>query len=328
MMTNHHIDRRTVRSALMLAAAAPSVHNSQPWRWVVGPHSVHLYADLSRWLPATDPQGRDMIMSCGAALHHLRVALAASGLAGSVHRMPNPDDPDHLAALELHPRRACDADLDLAAAIMRRRTDRRRFTDWGLPAEFVDELIGRAAEQGALLRPITAAGPRTRLIDAIRAAAEIQETNGAYLTEQAVWSGRFADVDGVPAANLLRDAAATGNGTSRRFSEGLIHQATNGKPDGAVLMVLATTSDDALAQLRTGEALSAVLLHATELGLATCPLSQPLEVETSRRVVQDDVLDGTATPQLVLRVGWASAGAPIPPTPRRRIDETIERLPI
>ena len=70
MTRSHHIDRLTVRSALMLAAAAPSVHNSQPWRWVVGPRSVHLYADLSRRLPATDPQGRDMIVSCGAALHH------------------------------------------------------------------------------------------------------------------------------------------------------------------------------------------------------------------------------------------------------------------
>lgn len=324
MTRNHHIDRRTLRSALTLAAAAPSIHNSQPWHWVVGLHSVHLYADLSRWLPATDAQGRDMIMSCGAALHHVRVALAASGLASSVHRMPNPDEPDHLAVLELHPRPAGEADLDLAAAILRRRTDRRSFTDWEVPTAFVDELIGRAAAQGALLRPITAAEPRTRLVDAIRAAAEIQETNGAHLTEQAAWSGgRYADVDGVLAANLL-----AGNGTARHDGAGLIHQATNGHQDRAVLMVLATTSDDALAQLRAGEALSAVLLHATELGLATCPLSQPLEVETSRRVVQDDVLDGAAAPQIVLRVGWAPTGAPLPPTPRRPIEETIERLPV
>src|SRR5919112_4182009 len=108
--TNDRIDQRTVRSALALAAAAPSVHNSQPWRWVVGPHAVHLYADLSRWLPATDAQGRDMIVSCGAALHHARVALAAVGLASSVHRMPHPDEPEHLATLQLHPRLADDTD--------------------------------------------------------------------------------------------------------------------------------------------------------------------------------------------------------------------------
>jgi nitroreductase len=326
MTTNDHIDRRTVRSAITLAAAAPSIHNSQPWRWAIGPRSVHLYADLRRWLPATDHHGRDMIVSCGAALHHLRVALAASGLASSVQRMPNPNEPEHLAALELHPRRADDADLDQAAAILRRRTDRRRFTDWEVPAAFVDELTVRATEQGALLRPVTAAGSKARLIDAIRAASDVQEANAAYLTEKLEWSGRYADVDGIPAANLLRDPGANGNGAARLFSAGLIDQPPNGKPDGAALMVLATASDDPLAQLRAGEALSAVLLHATRLGLATCPLSQPLEVESSRQAVQNGVLGGSAVPQLVLRVGWAPAGAPLRPTPRRPIDETIERL--
>jgi nitroreductase len=324
-MTIDYVDRRTVRTALALAARAPSIHNSQPWRWVVGARSVHLYADLRRWLPATDVQGRDMIVSCGAALHHLRVALAASGLASSVHRMPKPDEPDHLAALELRPRPAADAELTLAAAISRRRTDRRRFADREVPAEFVAQLIERAAVQGALLRPVTAAGARARLIDAIRAAAEIQEAKAAYLTETAVWSGRSVDVDGIPAANLLRDPVATGAGMARRFSEGLIEQ-TSDEPDGAALLVLATPSDNPLAQLRAGEALSAVLLHATELDLATCPLSQPLEVGSSRRTVQDEVLGGSAAPQLVLRVGWAPAGAPLPATPRLPIDDTIERL--
>ena len=69
------VDRRTVRGALALAAAAPSVRNSQPWRWEVGRDAVHLHADLARWLPAADPMGRDLVMSCGAALHHARVAL-------------------------------------------------------------------------------------------------------------------------------------------------------------------------------------------------------------------------------------------------------------
>jgi nitroreductase len=324
---NRHLDQRTVRSALALAAAAPSVHNSQPWRWVVGPQTVHLYADLARWLPATDPKGRDMIVSCGTALHHARVALAAAGLASSVHRMPNLDEPDHLAALHLHPRPADDTDLTLASAILRRRTDRRRFTDWEVPVAFVDELSERAAAQGALLRPVTAVRSRERLIEAIQTAAETQESNVAYLAERTIWSGRYADVDGIPAANLLRDAVASG-ATARRFSDGLIEQPSDDEPDGALLAVLATASDDPLSQLRAGEALSAVLLHATELGLATCPLSQPLEVDSSRRVVRDDVLDGTAAPQLVLRVGWAPLGTPLRPTPRRPIDDMIKQLPL
>jgi nitroreductase len=324
-INGRHVDQRTVRSALALAAAAPSVHNSQPWRWVIGPHTVHLHADLDRWLPDTDADGRDMIVSCGAALHHARVALSAAGLASSVHRMPNRDEPDHLATVALHPRPADDTDLTLAAAILRRRTDRRRFTDWEVPAAFVDELSARAAEQGALLRPVTAARSRGRLIEAIQA-AEAKESNVAYLAERAIWTGRNTDVEGIPAANLLRDAVASGGGTASQFSDGLIEHPSDGAPDGALLTVLATASDDPLSQLRAGEALSAVLLHATELGLATCPLSRPLEVDASRRAVQDEVLEGTAAPQLVLRVGWAPLGSPLRPTPRRPLDDMIKQL--
>jgi hypothetical protein len=104
MMIVNRVDQRTVRSALELATRAPSVHNSQPWRWRIGDRSVHLYADHSRRLPATDPDGRDWIVSCGAALHHLRIALAASGISAIVQRMPNPSEPDHLATTG-HPAR-------------------------------------------------------------------------------------------------------------------------------------------------------------------------------------------------------------------------------
>src|SRR3982750_4766364 len=93
------LDQRTLRAAIELASHAPSVHNSQPWRWVIGPRTVHLYADLRRWLPATDADGRDLVVSCGAVLHHLRVALAASGMHAVVHRIPDPARPDDLAAL-------------------------------------------------------------------------------------------------------------------------------------------------------------------------------------------------------------------------------------
>jgi nitroreductase len=318
------LDQHTVRSALELAVRAPSVHNSQPWRFVLGPTSVHLYADFRRWLPATDSDRRDLIVSCGIVLHHLRVALAAAGLRASVHRMPNPDQPDHLAAVELNPGPPAEADLGLAAAIVHRRTDRRRFTDWEVPEGFVQELVARAAEQGALLRPVAGGRERSLLLAAIEEAAAEQEDDPAYRTETALWSGRIADDTGVPAGNLLRDPLGTGAGTARRYAEGVLEQADNRAEDGAALLALGTASDDPLSQLRAGEAASAVMLHATELGLATCPLSQPLEVDAARIAVRDAVLGGTLCPQLLLRVGWAPAGPELPRTPRRPIEQTIE----
>ena len=87
--------------------------------------------------------------------------------------------------------------------------------------------------------------------------------------------------------------------------------------------MIGTASDDTLSQLRAGEALSAVLLQSTLFGLATCPLSQVLEVHDTRRVLRDDVLDGAITPQLVLRLGFSSTAAPLPATPRRPIAEIL-----
>src|SRR3954447_26433689 len=139
------LDQRTLRAAIELASHAPSVHNSQPWRWVLGPHSVHLYADVRRWLPTTDADGRDLVVSCGAVLHHLRVAAAAAGLAAQVHRLPNPDEEDHLAAITVRPAAAAESDLGLARAVSTRRTDRRRYSSWEVPDGFVEELVQRAA---------------------------------------------------------------------------------------------------------------------------------------------------------------------------------------
>jgi hypothetical protein len=154
------------------------------------------------------------------------------------------------------------------------------------------------------------------LLEAIREAEAQQKDVPGYGTELATWTGRRAGDDGVPAANLLQ-ARTAGIPASRSFLEGDIGPYPVGRQDEAVLAVLGTASDDTLSQLRAGEALSAVLLTATTLGLATCPLSQPLEIGATRRTVRDDVLEATLSPQLVLRIGWPPIGPPLPATPRR-----------
>src|SRR3954469_23026146 len=148
-------DEKPVRTALRLALRAPSVHNCQPWRWLVGPTSVHLYADGARQLPATDPYGRDLLISCGAALDHLLVALASLGCGARVHRMPNPTHPGHLATVEPFPHPASGDDAALAAAIPVRRTDRRRFSPWLVPPELIGELLELARLRGVGLEAIT-----------------------------------------------------------------------------------------------------------------------------------------------------------------------------
>jgi hypothetical protein len=329
-MTTHGPDRETLRAAIALAARAPSVHNTQPWRWSIGAESVHLFADWVRQVPATDPDGRDLLISCGAALHHFRVALAALGWATDVHRIPNPAEPHHLAAVEFRPHVPTDHEVALAAMIWRRRTDRRRMSDWPVPPDHLAIVADRAQHEGALCVPIIEPGARFQLAGAIAQAAVVQYADPDYAGEMALWSGRGAGAsEGVLAASVPATSGdERGEPRMRTFSHGTLAQPA-GKRYGqqTEYLVIGTSSDDVLSRLRAGEAVSAALLGATELGLATCPLSQPLEIADTRHVIRDDILGGTAVPQLIIRLGWApTSAARLPLTPRRDVDDVIERL--
>ncbi|MFI7680438.1 Acg family FMN-binding oxidoreductase [Actinophytocola sp. NPDC049390] len=325
-------DHQTVLAAIELANRAPSVHNTQPWRWLVGGDAVHLMADRARRLRVTDPDGRDLLLSCGAALHHLRVAFAALGRRTIVHRFPNEHDPDHLAAVETRPHLPTDDDFALLRAIHRRRTDRRRYTSWEVPAAHVDLLVRRAGQAGGLLVPVIDSAVRWQLTRAIDAAARAQAADPGYQAELTAWSRTsFAAKDGVLTAAGTATSIRHDDTLMRAFPGGSLDNAATGRgePDGSELLVLATLHDDPASVLRAGEAASAVLLAATDLGLATCPLSQPFEVPATRAAVRDEVLDGAAHPHLILRVGWTPTSAPpLPRSPVRRPEDTVEHLPV
>ncbi|OLF07412.1 hypothetical protein BLA60_28040 [Actinophytocola xinjiangensis] len=326
-MTDHVPGRETVRQAIELATRAPSVHNTQPWRWQVDDHAtIRLFADRTRQVPVTDPDGRDLVLSCGAALHHLRVALAALGWTGVVRRLPDPTDASLLAVVGARRRVPGRDDLGLADAIRRRQTDRRRYSWWPMPPEYLQVLADAAAGEGGHACVVTDPAARFHLAGAIAQAAVVQESNPDYAVEMAIWSGRRpGSDDGVLAASvpLVNDAATTPR--QRAFSHGTLAQPTRKRyGELASMLVVATPGDDRLAHLRAGEATSAVLLHAARLGIATCPMSQPLEIADTRRTVQREVLGGEAVPQLLIRLGWAPPdAAPIPRSPRRDLDDVL-----
>ena len=323
------LDRSTVRAAVALANRAPSVHNSQPWRWRIAPSSIHLFLDDSRALPATDPGGRDLLLSCGAALHHLRVALLAAGWATRVHRQPDPGHPAHLAAVELVAAEPTAEDLALARAIEIRRSDRRVFSTWPVPAAFLDELVAAAEAEGGALRVLTQDADLQGVARLVEQAAVEQALTPDLSHETAQWTGRGRDADeGVPAVNV--PAGPDGTVPVRHFAGRRMAQNELGRDeaDGTILGLLATSRDDPIERLRAGEALSAVLLTATRLGLGTDPISQPLEVADTRAVLRKRYLgnDG-AEPQVIVRLGWAPVSATaIPQTGRRAVDDTIDEM--
>ena len=318
-------------AAVGQALRAPSVHNTQPWRWRITPDTIEVHADWDRHLAATDPDRRDVVLSCGAALHHLQVALAALDLAVRVERLPDPEDLGHLATVEILPGPGDETEAALFNSIDRRRTERRRMSHRSVPAGDVATLVEQASRFGAVLLPVTDAPLRQRLVAALAEAAHQQEYTPGYVAELQLWTHRYTDAhDGIRAANVSPPPVGLiGASPLRRFPRATLtqppQQPGHGPADDAAeLLVITTPGDDPLNRLRAGEATSAVLLAATELGLACTPLSQAIEVDTSRRDVQDHILHVPEHLQLIIRVGWPADGsAELPPTPRRALHSVL-----
>jgi Nitroreductase family len=149
-----------------------------------------------------------------------------------------------------------------------------------------------------------------------------------YMRELTAWSGRHASHAGVPARNTpALDPTAELPG--RVFAGVALSQppGTTSDDDNAVVLALGTRGDDDLARLRAGEATSLMLLTATAVGLASCPITEPLEIPQTRAAVRAEVFDDQEFPQMLLRVGWAPVNAdPLPSTPRWPVSDIVTRL--
>ncbi|HTQ16927.1 Acg family FMN-binding oxidoreductase [Mycobacterium sp.] len=316
-------DAETLRTVLTLATRAPSIHNTQPWRWRVGAANLDLFSEPDMQLHSTDPDGRDLIVSCGVALHHCVVALAAMGWQAKVSRLPDPDNPRHLATIEVQPHVPDQADVALAAAIPRRRTDRRAYSSWPVPGGDIAQMAARAARSGVMLRQVDAVD-RMRVI--VKQSIHDHLTDDEYMRELTAWSGRYGAVAGVPARSTPPPEAGAPI-PGRVFAGAGLAQPSGISPadDSAAILALGTEKDDRLARLRAGEATSVVLLTATSMGLACCPITEPLEIRETREAVRADVFGASGYPQMLLRVGWAPINAdPLPATPRRRLSRVVE----
>lgn len=315
-----------LRDLVALACRAPSVHNTQPWRWVYRHGVLALHADTRRQLMNADGNGRDLVVSCGAALHHLEVAARAAGWATSVTRLPDTADPTYLAAITFEPTCPGPGDARLVDAIWERRTDRRQVSSWPVPAARIEGLGVSAARLGVLLTPVDP-GLQQDVFHLLSDAARAQRAHAWYLDELLAWTYDHVAGAGIPATSLLtRTATAKQPDVSTRFPTGsLDDEYQEESPPAAAWLLLSTSSDDTLSWLRTGEALSSVWLTCTLAGLVLVPYTQPVEVESTRAGLQAHVLGGTSCPQVLLRIGWlATARDAVPPTSRRPMDQVLQ----
>jgi nitroreductase len=310
------------RRLVSLAVRAPSVHNSQPWAWRIGPDSIELYADQSRRLDAADPTGRDLVISCGTALHHLQVAARASGLLPQVDRLPDAADPEMLARVRFSTAPISPtASADLRA-IQERCTDRRRFTSWAVPDERLNALVRVVDDDGGHAVAVTDVTDRFRVDLLVARAHRLQERDAEIVEEVRQWTDRNA-YDGLPSDHLPGRPVVPDKLPSR-FDEGLLPDTGQDVEISDGVILLYDADDSRASWLRAGESLSALWLSAVRDGLSVVPLSQVIEVPETRDALQHQVLGDLAVPLLLARVGWLPISrSQLAPTPRRPLDDVL-----
>ena len=314
-----------VAKAIRLACRAPSLHNSQPWRWIVGEETVDLFVDHERVIRSADRSGREALISCGAALDHFRIAMAAAGWKVNVTAFPNQNDRDHLASFEFSPaEHVTAAERDRAAAISRRRTDRLPFCapgDW----ERFEPALRNTVDHDRVALDVLADSARPALAVASRLTESVRRNDQYYHDEMRWWTGTLGGYQGVPPSSLVSENERERVGVNRTFPA--VQHADRRRDiraDGAKILALSTPEYTRADALNCGEALSTVLIECTVAGLATCTLSHVTELPKSRAVIQE-LTGSPAVPQLLVRVGNAPALQDSPaPTPRRPLSEVMQ----
>ncbi|MEV4536661.1 nitroreductase family protein [Asanoa sp. NPDC049518] len=310
-----------LRECLAAAAAAPSIHNTQPWLFRVAEDLVEVLVDKARRLDNVDPDGRELHLSVGAAVFNLRVAVRAHGRHPEVVVLPDADHPELAARVRMgRARTSTPAAVALAGAIPRRHTNRRPYRNRPVPPAVLADLAVAGDREGVTV--LVADGAlRSSVWSLVRTADTLLRADHGYQAELAAWTtpGGIGRRDGVP-----REAFGPRDKNEaiplRDFSVG------NGAPTATVQFeheptaLLILTGGDAPADwLRAGMALERVLLTATVRGLAATPLSQVVEVPHLRSLLGDQA--NGLTLQSVLRVGYPATR--MRPTPRRPLDEVL-----
>jgi nitroreductase len=306
---------------LRAAVAAPSMHNTQPWRFRFTGCVIEVHRDRSRELPAEDPDRRMLHLSLGAAVFNLRVEAARLAYGSIVRTLVDRRRPDLVAEVELVSGGAEAEELHrLAPAIWLRRTNRQPYSDQHVPAELRRLLNLTARLEGADLQWLDS-DTQLEWVHLATADAGGEDDQSLVRTEERrFWVGGDRAADGVPASALgprpdrskppVRDLAATPDDAARPAST---------FEKSPQLAILATRRDGPAEWLRAGQAMERVLLEATASGVSTSLLNQAIEHDALRWLLHDP-LGAWTRPQAIIRFGYGPA---VPATPRRPIAEVL-----
>ncbi len=307
------------------AVLAPSGHNTQPWKFRIHGSILDLRADPSRKMPVTDPQSRELVMSCGAALLNLRVAMRNFGYTAVVDVCPDSDDKDLLARVELTGRAPSGrTDFKLFKAIHERRTTRLPFEARQIPRALMFRWQKAAQYEEAWLSLVEPGDQRRAVSELISEGDRILGGRNEYRTEAAIWrrSNDHPTRDGLPGYAMGLGALASRVAPPVINSMGSIQA----RRDGDLVLhapgfcVLGTTGDAREDWMVAGQALGRVLLSAQSEGATASFFLQPIEVPALRERLMKLLPEETGYPQITFRLGYAPR---VSPTPRRPLSDVL-----
>jgi len=310
----------SLRECVAAATTAPSLHNSQPWLFRIEPDAVQVRADRGRRLDVLDPAGRELLISVGAALFTLRLAIRGAGFRPDLRLFPDTADPDLVARVTVGPELPVTPPVEaLVAAIPHRHTNRWPFARSVVPADALDHLRDAARREGATLT-VPGAAARNAILGLSEVADRRLRARTGYRAELARWTRPARRrADGVPPAAIGPwDAMETMPIRDFGLMQPQPRRTSDRFEPHPTIAVLSTTGDAEPEWVGAGQALQRVLLTATWLNLATTPISQPVEIPAIRELLADRAAGQWA--QLVLRLGY---GRPAFATPRRPVDDVL-----
>ncbi|MFA5010956.1 MAG: nitroreductase family protein [Ignavibacteria bacterium] len=310
------------------AILAPSGHNTQPWLFEVHEESLNLYADRTRALPVIDPDDKELIISCGAALTNLIYAMKYFGFEPEIKLFPVEHDNDLLASITIKTRdyEPTDDEKTLFKSIRKRRTNRLPFADDVIDGITRQRLMTITKEDPDVRFSIVEENnQREEIIKLIEQGDRIQSQNKSFCRELAQWvhPNRSNSKDGIPGyafgmGDLISYGSPffIGNLNWGDIQAGRDRNLVKGSP---VLGFLETKNDKPFDWLRAGMALERILLKAASIGIAASYLNQPLEVP-ELFVKLKETVNTPNYPQLLLRMGY---GKEVQSTPRRDVEDVI-----
>ena len=312
-------DDQDLRRAAAAGIRAPSLHNSQPWRFRLRDGAIEVLADTSRHLEVADRSHWALRIACGAATCNARLALAAHGTPPDVAVRPDAGEPDLIARLTRGPDRPPTyLEEDLSAAIPRRYSNRRPFWPEPVPSEIRSRLIDAARAEYGWLDLLVGMTALSGFAEIAQSADRVLRRDPAYQSELYTWIHADAAPDGVPVSAGAPAGEPQDLLPQRAFADGRRGAGRDYEPEPLVA-ILGSAGNSPADQIVAGQALQRVLLTVTDAGLASSMLSQPIEVLSAREQLRRS-LGRFGVPQMAMRIGY---GHPGHPTPRRDVADVL-----